>query len=354
MIRVSISKDFAAGEESAGFSLYIQFEAASGITVLYGPSGAGKTLTLDAIAGFLAPDSGRILLDDRILFDAGARVHLRPQERRCGYVFQNYALFPHMTVRQNLVFAAYELPRLERHRRIAELLDRFRLNDLGGRYPRELSGGQKQRASIARALIAKPSVLLLDEPARGLDAQLRADLFAMVQEMKKTLQIPVLLVTHDLEECFALADNVLIYEAGRIVHRGPTLELLANPGTPAVARLLGDFNIYEAEVLALDPARQTSRIRMLGQEWTGPHLRACFRGDRVTLCARPEELKLVTKPGDNRIRVDLVRATERPQSIRADFGNELIVDVPREIWAGKPEALWVEIPAASLRQLSAV
>src|SRR5206468_6108427 len=132
------------------------------ITVLYGPSGSGKTLTLDSIAGFLAPDAGRIMLGNRILFDAEARVNLRPQGRTCGYVFQNYALFPHMTVRQNLVFAAHGLPRLERHRRIGELLDRFKLTDLAGRYPRELSGGQKQRASIARALIAEPAALLLD------------------------------------------------------------------------------------------------------------------------------------------------------------------------------------------------
>ncbi|MDQ1472084.1 MAG: molybdate transport system ATP-binding protein [Bryobacterales bacterium] len=349
---VGIRKRFPAGEESAGFHLDVQFEAAAGITVLYGPSGSGKTMTLDSIAGFVMPDAGRIMLGNRILFDAEAPVQLRPQDRACGYVFQNYALFPHMTVRQNLAFAAYQLPRLERHRRIAELLDRFRLGDLAGRYPRELSGGQKQRASIARALIAEPQALLLDEPGRGLDAPLRADLYSLVLEMKKSLRIPMLLVTHDLEECFALADNVLIYDAGRIVHRGAPLNLLHNPGTSEVARLLGNFNIYQAEILALNPARQTSRIRMLGHDWNGPHLRGCFLGDRITLCARPEELRIADKPGDNRVRMELVRATERPQSVRADFGNELIVDVPRTEWAEKPDALWVEIPATSLRQIS--
>ncbi len=351
MIQANFTKAFAGGRESSGYSLEAQFNAEPGVTVLYGPSGAGKTLTLDAIAGFVAPDSGRIMLGDRILYDSGATVHLRPQERRCGYVFQNYALFPHMTVRQNLAFAADSLPRLERHRRIAELLESFRLTDLAGRYPRELSGGQKQRASIARALIAEPAALLLDEPGRGLDAVLRRDLYSVILEMKATLRIPMLLVTHDLEECFALADQVLIYDAGRIVHRGSPLELLQNPGTPAVARLLGDFNLYEAEVLAMDPGRQTSRVRLLGQEWNGPHLRGCFKGDRVTLCARPEELRLATKPGPNRIRVETPRVLERPQSIRADFGEELIVDVPREVWREKPDDLWVEIPAESLRQL---
>src|ERR1700677_2403044 len=120
MLRAAISKRFYAGPESAGFTLSIDIEATPGVTVLYGPSGAGKTLTLDTIAGFVAPDSGRILLNDRILFDSGAHVHLPPRDRECGYVFQNYALFPHMTLRANLAFAANRLPRLERHRRIAE------------------------------------------------------------------------------------------------------------------------------------------------------------------------------------------------------------------------------------------
>lgn len=351
MIRAGISKQFPPGEESAGFRLDVQFEAAAGVTVLYGPSGSGKTLTLDAIAGFVAPDTGRIMLGDRILFDSGAGVHLRPQDRTCGYVFQNYALFPHMSIRENLAFAAYELPRLERHRRIADLLDRFKLADLAGRYPRELSGGQKQRASIARALIAEPGALLLDEPGRGLDAVLRNDLYSLILEMKASLKIPMLLVTHDLEECLALADNVLIYDAGKIVHRGPPVELLRNPGTAAVARLLGDFNLYDAEVIALDPARQTSRVRMLGQDLDGPHLRGCFKGDRITLCSRPEELKLAAKPGLNRIRVNHCRILERPQSIRADFGDQIIVDVPRGMWREKSDDLWVEIPAESLRQL---
>ena len=353
MIKGTVAKRFPAGPASAAFDLQIEFEAGAGVTVLYGASGAGKSLTLDCIAGFVDPDAGRILLDDRILFDGQARVSLKPQQRQCGYVFQNYALFPHMTLRQNLAFAAHALPRLERHRRIAELLERFHLSELAGRYPRELSGGQKQRGSIARALIAQPRALLLDEPARGLDTALRADLKAIVLEIKQTLKTPMLLVTHDLEECLALADMALIFEEGRIVHRSTPLELLRNPGTTAVARLLGDFNIFEAEVLSLDPGRQSSRIRLLGQEMDGPHLRGCFKGDRVMLCLRPEELRLAPKPGDNRIPVSAPRRiTERLQSIRADYGNEIVIDVPRDLWAAKPDAVWVELPAGQFRQLA--
>src|SRR5207342_2833788 len=142
----------------------------------FGPSGSGKTLTLDSIAGFVRPDDGRIILDDDILFDGPTGVYLPPQARNCGYVFQNYALFPHMTLRENLVFAAERRPRLERHRRVNDMLDTFRLADAAGRRPHEVSGGQRQRCSIARALIGGPKLLLLDEPAQGLDAPLRAEL----------------------------------------------------------------------------------------------------------------------------------------------------------------------------------
>ena len=357
MLRATIAKRFPAGPESISFTWNIEFEAAAGVTALFGPSGSGKTLTLDTIAGFVRPDSGRILLNDRILYDSGAGVHLPPQERQCGYVFQNYALFPHMTVRANLAFAANALPRLERHRRIAELLDRFRITDLSGRFPHELSGGQKQRASIARSLIANPAVLLLDEPGNGLDAELRADLHSLILEIRQALAIPILLVTHNAEECIALADQVLVYDAGVILHRAAPLELLRNPGTAEVARLLGGFNTYDAEVVSLDPGKQTSRLRVLETEIDGPHLRGCFLGDRVALCVRPEELRITTRPGANRVRADLPRVTERSQTVRTDFGNALVVDTPRSEWpalkeAGERDGWWIELPAASLRQLA--
>jgi len=357
MLTVNVQKRFDEGPESAPFELSAEFEAPSGVTALYGPSGAGKTLTLDILAGFVRPDSGRILLDDRILFDAGSRVSLRPQQRACAYVFQNHALFPHMTLRENLAFAAQRLPRLERHRRIADELERFRLTDMAGRYPHELSGGQKQRGSIARALLAAPRTILLDEPARGLDTALRADFHQLVRDIRTSLSVPILLVTHDLDECFALADRILLYDSGRVVHRGTPAELLRNPANAAVARLMGGFNFYTAEIMALDPGRQTSRIRLLDHALDGPNLRGCFKGDQVSLCARAEELRIAAGPGPNRIRADLIRATEGSRSIEADFGNNLIVSVPYAVWREMSDGAansgwWVEIPAASLRQLT--
>src|SRR5438105_6187042 len=214
MIAARLRKTFPQRPDSAAFSLELEFQAAAGVTVLFGPSGSGKTLTLDLIAGFVRPDDGRILLDDEILSDGAAGVNLAPQARNCGYVFQNYALFPHMTLRQNLEFAAERRPRLERHRRVNEMLDKFRLGDAAGRRPHEVSGGQRQRCSIARALIGEPNLLLLDEPARGLDAPLRAGLYATLRQVRAEFNVPILLVTHDLDECFELGDEVLVMREG--------------------------------------------------------------------------------------------------------------------------------------------
>lgn len=357
MIHARISRRFAAAADSAAFSLSVEFQAMQGITVLFGPSGAGKTLTLDAIAGFSTPDSGRILLDDQILFDAAAQVNLRPRERNCGYVFQNYALFPHMTLRQNLVFGAERWPRLERHRRVNEMLDRFHLSDVSGRRPRELSGGQKQRCSIARALIGKPRLLLLDEPARGLDAPLRAELYSLLREIPSEFGIPVLLVTHDLEECFELADLMIVLREGTIVQTGAPRQILEQPASVEVARLLGTPNLFEAEITALDPGRNTSRLRVAGHELTGPYYPGHLRGDRVWICARAEDLHVAppngSRPAVNWIPAKLLRIAERPQGVRLEFAGGISVDVPREEFERqKDNREWlVEFPARALRVL---
>jgi molybdate transport system ATP-binding protein len=356
MIQVRIRKAYAAGPDSGGFSLDLEFQVAAGVTVLFGPSGSGKTLTLDSIAGFVRPDEGRILLDDDILFDGAANVFLPPQQRHCGYVFQNYALFPHMTLRQNLEFAVERRPRLERHRRVNEMLERFHLQDAAGRRPHEVSGGQRQRCSIARALIGSPKVLLLDEPSQGLDAPLRGELYAGLRQVREDFKIPVLLVTHDLEECFELGEEMLIMRDGRVVQSGPPRKVLDQPANQDVARLLGTFNLLAAEIRALDPGRNTSRVQIGEFELDGPYFPGHLKGDRVTLCVRPEQLRAAARngrPARNQIPVELLRAIEKPQWMRLEFSGGIVVDLPRrEYEALRDSHDWVvEFPSDSLHLL---
>ncbi len=330
MIQVRIKKSFPAGPDSSAFSLDIDLRTATGITVLFGPSGSGKTLALDAIAGFAVPDEGRILLDDQILFDAEARVNLPPRARCCGYVFQNYALFPHMTLRRNLEFAAERRPRLERHRKVNEMLERFHLADVAGRRPHELSGGQKQRCSIARALIGAPKLLLLDEPARGLDAPLRAELYALMRQVRSEFEIPALLVTHNLEECFEVADDMVVLRNGRIVQSGAPRNVANRPSSVEVARLLGIFNLLQVEIIDLDPQRNLSRLRLGEHDLAGPYFPGRFRGDRVALCVRPEQLGVAPrdgKPGPNQVPLKLLRTVEMPHGVRLEFAGDVAVEL---------------------------
>src|SRR5205085_12418902 len=269
MISARLRKSFPARPDSASFALELDFQATAGVTVLFGPSGSGKTLTLDLIAGFMRPDDGRILLDNEILFDGAAGVNLAPQARNCGYVFQNYALFPHMTLRQNLEFAAERRPRLERHRRVSEMLEKFRLVDAAGRRPHEVSGGQRQRCSIARALIGAPTLLLFDAPAQGLDAPLRAEFYGVLSQVRADFKTPMLLVTHSLDECFELAEEMLVLREGRLVQNGTPRAILDQPANADVARLLGVFNLIPAEIRALDPGRNTSKVPMGEHELDG-------------------------------------------------------------------------------------
>lgn len=357
MIQARIARRFPPGPESADFSLDIDFEAAAGITVLFGPSGAGKTLTLDAIAGFIKPDSGRIILDDEILFDGAAQLNLRPQLRNCGYVFQNYALFPHMTLRQNLAFAAERRPRLERHRRVNEMLERFHLGDYSGRRPHEVSGGEKQRCSIARALIGVPKLLLLDEPARGLDAPLRAQLYEVLRQVRSEFEIPILLVTHDLEECFALAGQMVVLREGRLVQSGSPRSVLSQPAGVEVARLLGVANLFSAEISALDPGRNTSRLRLDEFELSGPYFPGRFLGDRVWVCIPAEDLRVPpnngAQPEPNQIPVKLIRVSEKPQAMRLEFSHHITAEVSRaDFEQQKDNKEWlVEFPPDRIRVL---
>jgi len=356
MMEVRIRKQYPAGPDAAPFSLDLEFRSSAGVTALFGPSGAGKTLTLDCIAGFVRPDEGRILLDDRILFDGATGVHVAPRARHCGYVFQNYALFPHMTLRENLEFAVERTPRLGRRRKVAEMLEKFHLTEVAGRRPYQLSGGQKQRCSIARALIGVPRVLLLDEPARGLDAPLRAELYSVLRQVRQDFGTPILLVTHDADECFALADEMIVVQEGQAVQSGPPRTIFDQPASVEVARLLGVYNLLPVEIRSLDPGRNSSRLRFHDFDLTGPYFPGRLIGDQVWLFVRPDQLAVAPRngrPAFNQIPATLLRTVERPERMRLEFSDDIAAEVPPaalEQFAGVKE--WVvEFPSAGLRIL---
>jgi molybdate transport system ATP-binding protein len=197
------------------FDLDVDWEIGDELAVLFGPSGAGKSLTLRMIAGLARPATGRIVAGGRVLLDTAAGVDLPPQQRSVGFVFQDLALFPHMTVLENVGYGGHGIPPGERAERGATLIRRFGLAGLEQRRPGEISGGQRQRVALARALLRRPSLLLLDEPFSALHLPLRRELGLLLREIQRTEAVPVVLVTHDPDEAHALADRVILYDRGR-------------------------------------------------------------------------------------------------------------------------------------------
>jgi ABC-type sulfate/molybdate transport systems ATPase subunit len=248
------------------------------------------------------------------------------------------------------------IPRLERHRKVNEMLEKFHLAEVSGRRPYELSGGQKQRCSIARALIGSPRLLLLDEPARGLEAPLRAELYAVLRQVREEFQIPALLVTHDFEECLELGDEMLVLREGRVVQSGTPRKVFEYPANVDVARLLGVYNLLPVEIRGLDPGRNVSRLRYQDFELTGPYFPGRLIGDRVWLCIRPDVLTASPKDGrlgTNQMPATLVRAVEKVERVRLEFADDIAVEVLRPAFEKYQSVKdWViEFPSSSLRVL---
>ena len=238
-------------EKSLGsFQLKVQIAAGNETLALLGASGSGKSMTLKCIAGIEKPDRGRIVVDDVVLFDSEAHINLPPQQRRTGLMFQNYALFPNMTVLQNIRAGAGREPdRKKRETRVAAIMDSFGLAPLAGHLPSQLSGGQQQRTALARILLSSPNILLLDEPFSALDNHLR---FRLEQELRKMIEDfgkTVVLVSHDRDEVFRMADRIAVIDGGRVEVTGTKAEVFAAPRTRKAAMLTGCKNLSAAEVL---------------------------------------------------------------------------------------------------------
>lgn len=214
-LSVHIKKDFG------GFLLSVDLEHESGIMGLLGASGCGKSLTLKSIAGIVTPDEGRIVLNGRVLFDSEQHMNLSPQVRNVGYLFQNYALFPNMTVEKNILYGVNNRARDGKQRQemldyVTYIMDTFRIQHLRKKYPRQISGGEKQRTALARAIVTKPDLLLLDEPFSALDIKTKEIVYQEFLELKHAVQIPIILISHDPREGDLFADHRLYLADGHI------------------------------------------------------------------------------------------------------------------------------------------
>ena len=240
-LKVDIRKDLGS------FRLDVKFEAEVGVTCLLGASGCGKSMTLKCIAGIEKPDEGHIELDGRVLFDSEKGINLPPQKRLVGYLFQNYALFPNMTVRQNILCGlSREKDRSVKEKRLADMLQLMQLAGLENHRPHQLSGGQQQRAALARILVSDPQLLLLDEPFSALDGHLRDALKIELRDLLLQFGGAVLMVTHDRTEAYNMAGRIAVMDRGSFLTLRPTKELFADPGSVQAAVITGCKNIAAA------------------------------------------------------------------------------------------------------------
>ncbi|MBV8451562.1 MAG: ABC transporter ATP-binding protein, partial [Deltaproteobacteria bacterium] len=242
---------------SSAFKLEAELETPAGFTMLLGPSGCGKTTLLNCIAGFVQPDAGRITLDARVLFDASSGVNMPVPERHLGYVFQNLALFPHMTVEQNIQYGLVKLPAAERRARMMAMLESFRIPHLLARKPSQISGGERQRVALARSLVTNPAMLLLDEPLSALDAASKSKILDDLREWNAAHGIPILYVTHSPEEAFAVGEHVVILQSGRILSQGTPQDVLSKPRHETIAQIAGFENVFDATVKSVNEAHGT-------------------------------------------------------------------------------------------------
>ncbi len=291
------------GASSSSFVLDVSIEAASGITILFGASGAGKSTFLDCVAGLVHPDAGKIAIGKDVLFDSAANIQLLPQKRCIAYVFQSLALFPHLTVEENIEYGLVDISEHDRRARVAEILQAFRVEKLRNQKPGQISGGERQRTALARSLVTAPRVLLLDEPLTGLDAELKAAIVEDLRAWNAARRIPILYVTHSREEVDALGERVIVIENGHVVSQGMPMDVLDAPRRKRLAQTAGFENLLIATVLDLREPDGVMRVR-LGEstcEIEVPLARA-RAGDRVQVAIRAG---------------DILLAAERPRGLSA-------------------------------------
>lgn len=351
-LEVRARKRFGA-TDAPGFVLEVDFSAPPGITILFGPSGAGKTSVLDAVAGLVTPDAGRIAIETRVFFDSPSGANAPVAQRSIGYVFRDLALFPHLTVEENVHYGIAALGAAERRRRAAAVLDSFRIAHLAGRRPDAISGGERQRVAVARALVTEPCVLLLDEPLSGLDFAVKSQIIADLRAWNARRPVPVLYATHDRGEVFALGERVVFLEQGRIVAQGTPREVLEAPERWVVAEASGFENIFGATIAARHEAQGTMACQLadaavqlevpLTRHSPGERVRVAVRaGDILLATALPSQISARNiLPG----RIRSLEQVDATVVARVDAGGaqfvvhltagareSLKLDVGKEVW----------------------
>jgi molybdate transport system ATP-binding protein len=303
ILSARIRKAFSSTEHE--FSLDVEFSAAPGFTILFGPSGSGKTTMLDCVAGLAIPDVGKIMVGERVFFDANNSVDLPVAKRGVGYVLQDLALFPHLTIKQNVEYGLADLPRSDCEKKAAFMMREFRIEHLAQQRPGKISGGERQRVALARVLVTDPRVLLLDEPLAALDASTKSRILDDLRRWNREHRIPILYVTHSREEVLALGERVLMIDQGRIIAQGTPHEVLSAPLQESVAQLAGFENIFDATVESVHEDRGTLMCRLsssgasrsvlletpLIRAQPSSHLRVGIRaGDILLAITKPEGL----------------------------------------------------------------
>ena len=316
-ITVDIEKKFK------GFHLKTAFSSSTSATGILGASGSGKSMTLRCIAGIETPDKGRIIINGRTVFNSDKKINLKPQERRIGYLFQNYALFPTMSVKDN-IGCGYRGKKSEKEKRIEDFIGRYHLEGLENRFPSQLSGGQQQRVALARMMIGDPEAILLDEPFSALDGYLKDVLQKDMKEFLNQYQGDMLMVTHSRDEAFRFCNELMLLQEGRTLIFGDTRELFEQPGLVEAARLTG--------------CKNSSRIKKMGDyqvfavDW-GVTLRTSYKveDDMTHIAIRGHWMQPAQEAGENCV------AFEAAEYVETTFEHQYLVKAPN---MGEDSVLW--------------
>lgn len=340
----------------ASDALDVEWRTEAKSSMLAGHSGAGKTLLLRALCGLARPDEGRILFGDEVMFDGVAGTDVAPAARACAYIPSEPCLAPRLSVRANLALPVRQGGRVERSRRVEAMVDEAGLKECAAAPAGTLSAGLQLRVAVARALLAKPRLVLIDEPLRGVDSELLAELRGAVDAAVNGHGARVVVCARSPESGLDLAQETVLLEAGRVARQGPGNDWLDDPGNEATVRWLDRHAVLEAEILALDPARRASRVLCQpGTEYAfeaaAPYFPGLLLGARIRVAVRRDRVQAQGRgPG---LACALAEAREGPASVRLSFENGLAAEIARREWEPfRHTKVWsVEIPAEAVRLL---